>query len=334
MLNHQKRIQRLALIGLGSIGRRHLRLLKQLRPDIEVILVRSGRGSRWPEEALAVGSVSTIEEATTFGISAALISSPASFHVNQAIQLLDAGIPMLIEKPLSTSLDQARQLKMQAESTGVTVLMGYVLRHSLALQHFHKMLIGSALGRIVGVNIDCASYLPDWRQGQDYRTTVSARLELGGGVLLELSHELDYANWLFGPFKSVYASVINSGTLDIQVEDTSDLELISENGLKVIIHLDFVTRRPIRQCVVLGAESKLMWNCLNNEVTSHHESGEIQSWAFSGDNDNMFGAQLKHFFNCVEKSELPKVNLTDGIAALEIIEAARRSQIENKVIRL
>ena len=333
-MKQQNRIQRLALIGLGSIGRRHLRLLKELRPDIEVILVRSGQGSRWPEEALAVGSVSTIEEAIGLDINAAIISSPAPFHVNQAIQLLDAGIPSLIEKPLSNNLDQTQQLKMLAKNTDVTVLVGYVLRYSLALQQFHEMLIGNAVGQIIGVNIDCGSYLPEWRPGQDYRTTASARPELGGGVLLELSHELDYANCLFGPFISVDASVINSGALDIQVEDTADLELISENDVKVVIHLDFVRRQPIRQCVVLGSEGSLTWNGLNNEVTLDLESGETKRWAFNGERDDMFRAQLNHFLNCVEKGELPQVNLTDGIAALEIIEAAKRSQIESKVIDL
>ena len=333
-MNPQKRIQRLALIGLGSIGRRHLRLLNELRPDIEVILVRSGLGSRWPEEALAAGSVSTIEEAIALDINAAIISSPAPFHVNQAIQLVDAGIPLLIEKPLSNNLDQTQQLKILAEKTGVTVLVGYVLRYSLALQQFHEMLIGNAVGRVISVNIDCGSYLPEWRQGQDYRTTASARPELGGGALLELSHELDYANWLFGPFKSVDAAVINSGVLDIQVEDTADLDLISENDVKVVIHLDFVRRQPIRQSVVLGSEGNLTWNGINNEVTLDYESGETKSWAFNGERDDMFRAQLKHFFNCVEEGELPQVNLTEGIAVLEIIEAAKRSQIESRVIHL
>ncbi len=333
-MTHNNVVRRLALVGLGSIGRRHLRLLKKLRPNIEVILVRSGQGSRWTEEALAVASVGTIDEAVAHDIDAAIISSPAPFHINQAIQLLDAEIPLLIEKPLSNSLDQTQQLEMLLKNIDVPVLIGYVLRYSLALQQSRDMLIGNAVGRVIGVNIDCGSYLPEWRPGQDYRTTASARPELGGGVLLELSHELDYANWLFGSFKSVSASVLNSGTLDIRVEDTADLKLISENGLQVTVHLDFVTRQPIRQCVVLGSEGKLTWNGLNNEVTLHREDVEKTIYAFNDERDDMFAAQLKHFLNCVEKGELPKVNLTDGITVLEIIEAAKRSQLESKVICL
>ena len=328
------RIERIALVGLGSIGRRHLRLLNQLRPDLDVILVRSGQGSRWPEEALAIGSVNTIGEALALNIDAAIISSPAPYHVNQAIKLLEAGIPLLIEKPLSNNLDKTSLLKALAENTGVPVLVGYVLRYSLALQQFHKMLLGNAVGRVVGVSVDCGSYLPDWRPGQDYRTTASARPELGGGVLLELSHELDYANWLFGPFKSVDASIVSSGTLDIQVDDTADLELISEDGVKVIIHLDFVRRQPIRQCVIRGSNGNLTWNGINNRITLDHEIGETKSWGFNGERDDIFRAQLKHFFDCVENHELPKVKITDGIAALEIIEAAKLSQKESMVVNL
>lgn len=333
-MTQNKRIQRIALLGLGSIGRRHLRLLKQLRPDIDVILVRSGKGSCWPEEALAFGSVNTIDEAVALNIDAAIISSPAPYHVNQAIKLLSSEIPLLIEKPLSNNLDKTHQLKTLAENNGVPVLVGYVLRYSLALQQFHEMLVGNAIGRVVGVNIDCGSYLPDWRPDQDYRTTASARPDLGGGVLLELSHELDYANWFFGPFKSVGAFIINSGTLNIQVEDTADLTLISQNDVEVIIHLDFVRRQPIRQCIVYGSNGNLTWNGIENTLALDHGSEETKSWTFNCERDDIFRAQLKHFFNCVEKSVLPKVNLADGIAALEIVEAAKRSQKENSVIRL
>lgn len=331
---HQKCIQRIALIGLGSIGRRHLTLLLKFRPDIEVILVRSGYGDRCALEALAVASVSKIDEAISLGIDAAIISSPAPFHINQAIQLLDAGIPLLIEKPLSNNLEKTHQLMTLAENTGLPVLIGYVLRYSLALRKFHEMLGGSAVGRVVSVNIDCCSYLPAWRPSQDYQTTVSARPELGGGVLLELSHELDYANWLFGPFKSIKASIVNSGELNIQVEDTADLELISEDDVPVVVHLDFVKRQPTRQCIVFGTEGRLTWNGIDAEVTLHNKWGEATCWAFDGERDFMFNAQLQHFFSCVENGELPTVNIADGIAVLKIIEAANLSQSERKVMYL
>lgn len=327
-------VRRLAIVGLGSIGRRHLRLLTTLRPEIEIILVRSGRGSCWPEEALAAGSVSTIEKALNLALDGAIISSPAPFHVKQAVELLGAGVPLLIEKPLSHNTENTNHLKTLADNASLPVLVGYVLRHSRALQCFREIFFRNTTGLVAGVNVTCGSYLPDWRPAQDYRMTASARAELGGGVLLELSHELDYAHWLFGPFKSVRATLKNSGTLGIEVEDTADLELVSKKGTPVTIHLDFLSLQPIRQCIVYGYENTVSWDGIRREVSLVRKSREKQTFSFNCGSDDMFGAQIKHFLDCIEFGVLPKVNLNDGISTLRIIEAAKRSQLERRVIDL
>lgn len=184
----------------GGIGRRHLRLLKQLRPEIDVILVRSGQGRCWPEDALATASVTSVDEALGMDVDAAIIASPAPFHVSQATEFLRADIPTLIEKPLSHNMDAVQALKGLAEQSRAPVLVGYVLRYSMAGRCFHEMVKGGRVGKLIAADIECGSYLPDWRPEQDYRTSASARAELGGGVLLELSHELDYANWFLAHF--------------------------------------------------------------------------------------------------------------------------------------
>lgn len=327
-------VKRVALVGLGSIGRRHLRLLKQLRPEVDVILVRSGHGSRWAEEALAAESVTSIEDVIRKGVDAAIISTPAPHHVPQATKLLGAGLPLLIEKPLSHNMDDVQGLNALAKQMRVPVLVGYVLRYSMGLRCFHEMLVGGRVGSPLDATIDCGSFLPDWRPGQDYRTTASARPELGGGVLLELSHELDYANWFFGPFQTVEAALINSGTLDIKVEDTADLILTSEAGLTVTIHLDFCRREATRQCNLHGSEGSLSWDGIENIVSLKHDSGNTEQWPFNIERDAMFITQWTHFLACIEQGETPRVTLDDGIAALTLVEASRQSHQEGKVIKL
>lgn len=329
-----KTIKRVALVGLGSIGRRHLRLLKALRPEVEVTLVRSGHGKIWPEVALSRESVSSINEAIAKDIDAAIISSPAPYHVKQAMQFLEVGIPLLIEKPLSHNMDDIQELKDTSDRLGTPILVGYVLRHSADLCCFGEILSKNALGQMIGATIECSSYLPDWRPEQDYRMTASAREDLGGGVLLELSHELDYANWLFGPFKSVEAKLINSGAFDIGVEDNADLILTSKSGLTTSIHLDFCRPNVIRQCTLEGLEGSLSWDGIANNVCLQHESGETRFWPFTIDRDAMFREQLRHFLSCIEQDELPKVTLDDGIAVMTLIEAARRSSQENRAVNL
>ena len=331
-----KTIKSVALVGLGSIGRRHLRLLKAMRPEIEVILVRSGHGSSWPEETLSKESVSSIDEAIAKSIDAAIISSPAPYHVQQAIQFLKADIPLLIEKPLSHNMDDIQELKDLSDRMRVPIpiLVGYVLRHSVDLRCFHEMATKQAVGRAIGVLIECGSYLPDWRPEQDYRMTASAREDLGGGVLLELSHELNYANWLFGPFQSVEATLLNSGALDIDVEDTADLILTSKSGLKISIHLDFCGPDAIRQCTLEGSEGRLAWDGIAHSVRLQNDSGETRFWPFTIERDAMYKEQMRHFLSCIEKGDPPKVTLDDGIAVMTLIEAARRSNREGAVVQL
>ena len=327
-------IKRIALVGLGSIGRRHLRLLKALRPEIEVILVRSGHGRSWPEETLSTESVSSIDEAIAKDIDAAIISSPAPYHIRQAIQFLKAGISLLIEKPLSHNMDYIQELKDLSEQMRVPILVGYVLRHSMDLRHFHEVITKQPVGQADGVSIECGSYLPEWRPDQDYRMSASARRVLGGGVLLELSHELDYANWLFGPFQSIKATLLNSGTLDIEVEDTADLILIGKSDLTISIHLDFCRPDFIRNCILEGPEGLISWDGIAHSVSLKRDSRETGFWPFTIDRDDMYREQLMHFLSCIEYGGLPKVTLDDGIAVMTLIEAARRSSRDNAVVNL
>ncbi len=331
---NSREARRFAIVGLGSIGRRHLRLLKQLRPEIDVILVRSGQGMRWPEDALATDSVTSVDEVLTMDVDAAIISSPAPFHVSQATKLLRAGIPTLIEKPLSHNMDAVQALKGLAEQSQAPVLVGYVLRYSMGARCFHEMVNGGRVGEHIAANIECGSYLPDWRPEQDYRTSASARAELGGGVLLELSHELDYANWFFGPFQNIESILSNSGTLDIDVEDTADLTLCPQSKFPVSIHLDFCRRDATRRCTLHGSEGALTWDGIENTVSWKPMFGQTEHWFFNVERDAMFRTQITHFLACVEQGEAPKVTLDDGIAALILVEAAKKSHREGKIINL
>ena len=324
-----KTVKKVALIGLGSIGRRHLRLLKTLRPDLEVILVRSGNGKNWPEENLSKETLYSIEEAIEKGIDTAIIASPATYHVEQAIKLLNSYIPTFIEKPLSNNINKIRELKSLASQIQVPVLVGYVLRHSTDMRCFRKMLSRNSIGKLANVKIECSSYLPDWRPEQDYRLTASACRELGGGVLLELSHELDYANWLFGPFLSVNATLLNSRKLDIDVEDTANLVLTSKSVPHLSIDLSFAQHDSRRQCVVEGSKGRIVWDGINCSVSIEHDSGDIDYWPFSSDRNVMYIEQLEHFLSCVEKGNPPKVSLDEGIAVMNLIDAACRSNQVN-----
>ena len=121
----------LAIVGLGSIGRRHLRLISEIRPDIKIIVVRSGHGSACDEEKMAVKVTDSIGDAIKEGIQAAIISSPATLHLKQSLELAKNGIHLLIEKPISHTSDRVKELLKIVNENRITTMVGYVLRYDL-----------------------------------------------------------------------------------------------------------------------------------------------------------------------------------------------------------
>jgi hypothetical protein len=327
-------IEHIAIIGLGNIGQRHLRLARKFRPKLEITVVRSGVGQEIPEEKIADKVVNTIEDALARGIQAAVIATPAVLHLDQATILLRAGVHVLVEKPLSNSMAGVSELMKLQKESGLVGLLGYCLRYDPSAKQFTKMLKNNVVGQILHVHVDCGSYLPNWRPNKDYRHTVSAKKELGGGVLLELSHELDYACWFFGPFNTVTAVLHNTGTLGLGVEDSADFILKSIEDLPVSIHIDFSSHAVRRCCVAQCTGGVLAWNAVQKTVTWQPTDGPKQIERFSQDSDEIYTLQLQHFFECIENNEKPAVPLEAGAAVLRMVEAARESSANGQTIVL
>ena len=315
----------LAIVGLGSIGRRHLRLISEIRPDIKIIVVRSGHGSACDEEKMAVKVTDSIGDAIKEGIQAAIISSPATLHLKQSLELAKNGIHLLIEKPISHTSDRVKELLKIVNENRITIMVGYVLRYDLGAIKFKNWLDNKIKGKILHARIECGSYLPDWRPDQDYRKTVSALSELGGGVLLELSHEVDYLYWFFGKPKDVQAQIRNSGTLDINVEDQVDLLMTSEQGYCISVQIDFNRRHVERKCKVLTTEGELIWDAVKQNVTWKGVNKEQSKYEYNNERNSIYRKQLEVFFDCIENDNDPIVTVKDGINVISLIDAVRNA---------
>ena len=315
----------LAIVGLGSIGRRHLRLISEIRPDIKIIVVRSGHGSACDEEKMAVKITDSIGDAIKEGIQAAIISSPATLHLKQSLELAKNGIHLLIEKPISHTSDRVKELLKIVNENRITIMVGYVLRYDLGAIKFKNWLDNKIKGKILHARIECGSYLPDWRPDQDYRKTVSALPELGGGVLLELSHELDYLHWFFGNPVDVQAQIRNSGTLDINVEDQADLLITSKQGYPITVQIDFNRRHIERKCKVLTTEGELIWDAVKQNVTWKGVNKEQFKYEYNNERNSIYRKQLEVFFDCIENDNDPIVTVKDGINVISLIDAVRNA---------
>jgi predicted dehydrogenase len=322
------------VIGSGSIARRHIANLRLLFPTAEVACVsasgrpitcsETGATQIWPDLASAKNS----------SVSFAVIASPAPFHIAHATELLKMGVPVLIEKPLATSFELFKIGGEVLRANADRVEVAYNMRYLTSAVRMKRLLVEGLAGRLHTVLIDVGQYLPDWRPGTDYRNNVSARKDLGGGVLLELSHELDYLTWLFGDFASVFCVAGQSASLDIDVEDSVDAVLIRTDGLVANLHMDFLQRSATRTCKVIGEHGTIEWDLNRNKITwSTGDAAVDIIFDDPGyDRNNMYIQELLSFSKVAEGLARPFVDLAQGEKILLLVDALRLSSETHQVV--
>lgn len=322
-------IERLLIVGLGSIGERHLRLARELLPHADIRVLRRASTDVVPENAN--GCFFSLEEAIAFEPQAAVLANPASLHATVGQSLAQSGCHLLVEKPLTVDRASAKALTQACENGACLLQVGYNLRFSPSLLCFKNVLDAGAVGDIWSIRCEVGQYLPSWRPDTDYRCGVSAQRALGGGVLLELSHEIDYLRWLFGDVQWVSALLGRQSDLDVDVEDLVHLTLgfAPHKGIQSIasVNMDFIRRDPIRVCSVIGAYGTLRWDAIAGRVDLF--DGQAQAWEIihsdHSERDAGYRAQWQAFLGCVCGNGAASPDGRDGLAVLEIIEAARQS---------
>ena len=326
---------RILIAGLGSIGRRHLANLHLLDPGADVTVWRQHSSPDAPLPDL-VGKprlVYRAEDALAARPDVAFVTGPAASHISTARLLAGEGISLFIEKPLSHSMDGVDDLIDVCRRQSRVLMVGYNLRFHEPLRRMRQALLDGAIGRLLAIRAEAGMYLPDWRAGTDYREGVSARSDLGGGAVLELSHELDYVRWIAGEVKSVCAFTGRLSDLEMDVEDTADILLRFHSGVTGSIHIDMIQRAPVRLCRLIGTEGTLVWDGIANSVKMY--SAASKTWselcASSGmDRNQTYLAEATHFLDCVKNRHEPMVSGEDGRRALAIALAVKRSSGEQK----
>jgi len=329
--------------GLGSIGQRHVRNLRQLMGDsVEILAYRTVKTSPLLNPDMTVRPDDAVEDAyhirsfsrLTDGLAekpdVVFITNPNSLHLPVALEAARAGCHLFIEKPLSDSLEGVRELMEIMERRKLVAFVAYQFRFHPGLRRIKSLLEERRLGRIVAAHIVNGEYLPDWHPYEDYRISHAARRELGGGSLRIQTHELDYALWLFGMPRKVYAVGGHLSDLSVDVEDSvSVLMSCGDEGkhFPVHVHLDYVQRPPQRVCEVVGDAGKVRYDFYSNRVEFfdlHARTCEVME--FTGfDRNDMFLDELRHFLAALRGETRPLVDLREAVRSLRISLAADES---------
>lgn len=288
---------RVLVVGLGSIGTRHARLLRSHFPDVSVVALRSGTRSRG--NSLGVPEVHSWEEVEAGSFTAAVIANPTSMHIDTAMRCAQRGLHIFLEKPIDCRLGGLDDLLDVVEQRALTTYVAYPLRHHAVVRTLKSRLRDRA---VLSACLVSASYLPDWRPGRDHLKGHSAQTAMGGGVLLEMSHELDLAHHLFGEVLAVEGALRRVGDVTVDAEDCADVLLTHAWGT-TNVHLDMISRHPRRTIEVETADGFLMGDIRNQTVTDHHH-GHNDEIALAMDPDDMYVRQLRYFLSRLGDTKL------------------------------
>lgn len=238
------------IIGYGSIGRLHANLLKDTKLFKDIYVFTSQKLTKFKK-------IKKLSEIKFIEPDYIVIASNTSLHFSY-LNYLNKNLKnkiILVEKPLfNKHITFFKQYNK--------IYVGYDLRYNPTILLIKNLLKKE---KIWSINIICGSYLPEWRKNISYAKSYSAKKSLGGGVLLDLSHEIDYLNWIFGSINPKFVFSKKISNLKISSDDT--LHLIG-NIKKIVLNLslNYYTRKPIRQIIIDGNNISITADIINNEI--------------------------------------------------------------------
>lgn len=317
---------RFLIVGFGSAGERALAILRRLRPSAQFLVV-----SRHAKFRADLEIVPSLSASSGYIPDAIILAGPATTRVETLRELGDISVPVFIEKPLATSLADSLAVVRLLGGAVRWTQVGYNLRFSESLNVFRDLVRSGRYGAVIRFSAETGQYLPDWRPDRDYRETVSAQANLGGGVLLELSHELDYLRWIFGELEWVSAWTGQTAALELDVEDTALLNMgIKAEGRSTQVvgqlSLDFARRDKTRAITAVCEKGTVHWDGIDGTVNAYEPTES--SWSSYPTDlglESSYEAQWGSFLSLAEGHRDPTVTVADGVEALRAVEGIRES---------
>ena len=320
------------IIGFGSIGIRHANNIKKLFPKNKVYLI-SNTPKNFDEERLIYKRINFKDLKLINKKFITFICNTPNLHLLTAKKLLNFSHALFIEKPLSNEIKGIDQFLSIIHKRKIVCNLGYQFRYHPLVNKLKENLLSKLYGQILSVQIHCSSYLPHWRKGRDYKKDISSKKKLGGGVLLELSHEIDLAYYLFGNFNAVYASISNTKTLNIETEDTVEI-ILNQNLFNCNIHLDFHSYNKERFIVINFSKASIKLDLLNNQMNLYQNNKVKKTRCNKDTYDNIYLLEIKDLLKNLRKKNYENKILKDSAYVMKIISACKKSSNYNKRVKV
>jgi predicted dehydrogenase len=298
------------IIGLGSIARKHIVALQSLKINAKIYALRFNLKAIIEEDVENIYDLDDSYVVFDF----AIISNPTHLHDECIEKIAHKGIPIFIEKPATHSLKNTDKLVKLIEDKKIVTYVACNLRFHPCVTYL-KNKIDTEVLRINEVNVYCGSYLPDWRPGKDFRTIYSANAAMGGGVHLDLFHELDYTIWIFGLPNSSSSIVRNVSSLNVDAIDYANYNFQYPSFTANII-LNYYRRKPKRQVEIVLEENTWTVDLVKNEIKNDADEYLFEALDFKV--KDTYSLQLDYFIGCLKNKEVPMNSLKESLEILKI----------------
>ena len=327
---------RFLVMGCGSIGERHVSNLRSLQADAAIDVFDPQQ-----ERAAAVskkhGASPVGEEKIGDAYDCVFVCTPPASHVKLALRALQGGSNILVEKPLSSGTNDIDKLKEMVSDKKLLAFVAYNFRFNKGINTVRQMVAEEKFGKAAHASAYFGQYLPDWRPWQDYKSSYTARKELGGGIIHDGSHEIDYLVWLMGKRPShVQCQYAHTDMLSADTEAVSDILVRFDKNLLGHIHLDFIRREYRRSLEILCENGIIQWSLSEDAVRTYDPASK--SWSSQKLNENvndMYKAEMAHVLECLKgKKKSSIIDLENGIQTLMLSDAAHRSGQSGRQVSL
>lgn len=329
------------VLGCGSIGLRHIEHLRQLGvSQIEAADPDASARARVQERSIWV--TPRPEEALQHRPDVVLVCTPASTHVDLASQALRAGAHVFIEKPLCTTPLEGETLRRIAAEDGRVVQVGYNLRYHPTVRGAKKLVEEGRIGPVLTAHFKFGLYLEKWWKDRDYRASYMAQADLGGGLLLDSSHEIDLALFFLGRVSLASAISGKLSRLEIRGVDAVKGLLKMESGAIVTLSIDCLQPKYTRGFQLVGENAALGWDCSGGRADSSLgklllcERGQESYLEIpvEGDPLDTYVEELRDFLAAVENRRPSAVDLEQGLQVVRVASALEESIRTGQTVRI
>lgn len=326
---------KLAIVGLGSIGRRHLGNFHAL--GVETLAAYDADSA---QRAAAVAqfpfaTVTSTLEGALDGAAGVVICTPPDSHLELGRLGADRGAHLMVEKPLALSIEGVADFLRLCDAKNLRVLTAYNWRYWPPMLLVERMLKDGRIGPVRAARTEYAYHLTIRYPGGDYRSSYMADAKQGGGCLLDESHAIDYMRWLLGDIVELSAVVDRVSSLEITADDIADLTVRFQSGTVGNIHMDLFAWNMHSHFELLGEAGVIQWRRFENEIRVFDpQANRWEIYPFACQLNDMYGEEARHFLACVRGETSPRCDGWDGLKTMQVIDAARRAAAERRWVRV